>query len=93
MNNLNQTLHLIFSSPQSPSAKLSSLVLKKGDTAIFLGDGVFHSQTIKKAKFKYYFLESDLIIRGVKAPNDQLIGFDAFVDLCEKFDNVMSWPK
>jgi sulfur relay protein TusB/DsrH len=93
MNNTNQTLHLIFSSPHSPTAKLSFLVMKETDTALFLGDGVFYASTIAQAKFQCYFLESDLEVRGLDVPVDQRIGYVAFVALCEKFNKVISWPK
>ena len=93
MSNTKQTLHLVFSSPHSPTAKLSFLVLRETDTALFLGDGVFHASTITQPKFHCYYLEDDLEARGLHVPADQRIGYEAFVALCEKFDHVISWPK
>jgi sulfur transfer complex TusBCD TusB component (DsrH family) len=40
-----------------------------------------------------FFLENDIQVRGLEVPTDRCIGYDAFVGLCEEFDNVISWPK
>ncbi|MBP80161.1 MAG: hypothetical protein CL926_12930 [Deltaproteobacteria bacterium] len=93
MNDIKQTLYLVFSSPHSPTAKLSLSVVGKNDTVLFLGDGVFHASTITEPEFHCFFLENDIQVRGLEVPTDRCIGYDAFVGLCEEFDNVISWPK
>lgn len=92
-------LHTISKSPDSKLLPLCVSVLKPGDGILFIEDGIYHCAIAHlDAKFDanipVFALQEDAAARGMSERNLANIAFlnyDGFVELCCKYDKIVSW--
>ncbi|NQV70223.1 MAG: sulfurtransferase complex subunit TusB [Pseudohongiella sp.] len=92
-------LHTISRSPSSALLASCASLLASGDAVLFIEDGIYHCSDNKalsaiEALVKLYVLREDLMARGMLGKNladAEIVGYDAFVELCCEYDKVVSW--
>lgn len=92
-------LHTISKSPRQQSLDNVLKACGDGDGILFIEDGVYHcadkqSLASKITDLRCYSLKEDLNARGISilsSQNIENISYRGFVDLCTKYEKVISW--
>lgn len=96
---MKKTLFIVSRSPwKNQETKTIAKFAIPGDSVIFIQEGVYYAgnlpegvekdiQLLHQNGISLYFLEPDLLARGLKEPENS-VDYDGFLDLIEKHENI-----
>lgn len=92
-------LHTISKSPDSGLLSTCASVLKPGDGIFLIEDGIYYCSLASlgdhiNADIPVFGLEEDAAARGMTGRSlaiVELVNYDRFVDLCCRYDKIVSW--
>jgi tRNA 2-thiouridine synthesizing protein B len=92
-------LHTISKSPASKLLSTCASVLNPGDGILFIEDGVYYcslpeSGRHRSSDIRLFGLKEDAAARGLSvrsAADVELVDYAGFVELCCKYDKIVSW--
>lgn len=96
---MKKTLFIVSRSPwKALEVKTIADFAVTGDAVVFIQEGVYYSgtlpkgideyiQSLRQRDVKMYFLEPDLMARGLKEQENS-VDYDGFLDLIEKYENI-----
>jgi|TARA_B100000315_G_scaffold221754_1_gene225348 tRNA 2-thiouridine synthesizing protein B len=93
------SLHTISKAPSSRLFECCLPALKHGDGILFIEDGVYYCLTdarlaVSNPDLEVFSLQEDLDARGLmdrKIDQADVIDYSGFVELCCRYDKVISW--